>query len=47
MGSEGVVPAENQIKVLYFSKIMDGNNEYNSSDKLKQKLDDETEKFLN
>ena len=46
MAFEGGIPIENQIKVLYFSKTMEGNDVRNNQKLLKQKLNDETEKFL-
>lgn len=46
MATEGGIPIENQIKVLYFSKTMEGNDVRNNQKLLKQKLNDETERFL-
>ena len=46
MAAEGGIPIENQIKVLYFSKTMEGSDVRNNQKLLKQKLNDETERFL-
>ncbi len=45
-GSDGLVAIENQIKVLYFSKNIEG-NDARMNKKLNYKLNDETESFLN